>query len=280
MTASDEFKQAREIARGSGSNLALALITLPKERRRDMITYYAFCRVVDDIVDDGETSEAEKKPRLDRWRRGLAEGFRDPCPLERGMERLRDKYAIPPQLFHHLIDGMEMDIQPRRYETFAELKEYCFRVAGSIGLVCVRIFGCENVRREAYGENLGYFLQLTNIIRDVGEDWGRGRIYLPREDLLRHGYKEEEFGQVTPGFRAFMECQYERALEYYRLTSESIVPSERRKIVATEAMRALYLKLLQQIRDDGFQVFQKRYRLGRWTKTRLLLGQTLRGFLA
>ncbi len=274
MSAADPTTQdAAEITRQSGSNFTLAFITLPRERRQAMITYYAFCRVVDDIVDEPGPSRSERENQLDRWRALFDGDVKNPNTFESEVLAVQEACQIPKKFFHLLIEGMAMDLDEKRYDTIDELLAYCYRVASAVGLVCMRVFGCDPERTDAYAENLGYCLQLTNIMRDVVEDWRKDRrIYMPREDFDNFGLTDAvlDDGPAGTRFHEMMAFQYERAAGYYEKTAAALPDSERKHVVATEMMRATYRAILEKMRADGFQVFEKRYRLGRLRKLAIL----------
>lgn len=271
MTEQEKNQLAVEaITRGSKSNLAFALLRLPVERRADMRAFYAFCRVIDDIADDPAAQRESKAQRLDAWKRGLEKGFQNPDPVEAETIRVRDKYGIEPGLFQEVVLGVEMDLDKKEYATMNELLGYCYRVASAVGLISVKIFGCVREESNAYALNLGYALQITNILRDVGEDFREdGRIYLPAEDRERFGYRREdlEAGRVNDSFRELMEFEAKRADGYYAKALGSLHAEDRTALRAAEGMRSIYSAILKKMRADGFQVFSKRYRV---SKVRML----------
>src|SRR6478672_4882835 len=183
---------AAKITRTSKSNLALAFISLGKERRRDITTFYAFCRVIDDVADDAELGVEEKRRRLNQWREWLRGSRPDESSFAAEVRQLMEKYPITPEMLEEIIAGVEMDLSIQRYQTFEELRVYCYRVASAVGLVSIEIFGYRNPACKEYAVQLGLALQTTNIIRDVGKDLRVDRIYLPLEDLARFNYSEKE----------------------------------------------------------------------------------------
>ncbi|MAS90319.1 MAG: phytoene synthase, partial [Verrucomicrobiales bacterium] len=164
-----------EITKKSKSNLAFALYCLPKKRRADMITFYAFCRTVDDLADEMDRPREERKRELLKWKNGIVNGFSSPDIIQSGVEDLINRYEIERDLFIELIKGMEMDFNEESYDTFEDLKVYCYRVASVVGLISLKLFGANFERATDYAINLGYALQLTNIIRDISEDYSAGR---------------------------------------------------------------------------------------------------------
>lgn len=280
MTTTDAQSQhAAEITRKSRSNFALAFATLSKERREAMVIYYAFCRVVDDIVDEPGPTRDERLQLLDRWRAVVDERGGDLSTFESDVVDVQGRYEIPAKEMHLLIDGMEMDLDTKRYDSFEDLLGYCYHVASAVGFVCMRIFGCDIASTRDYAENLGYCLQLTNIIRDIVEDWEKDeRIYIPREDLDRFELDESVLQSRQPEgtrFYEMMAFQYERAVSYYERAAAAIPRSERRRVVATETMRDTYRAILEKMRADQFRVFEKRYRLGRLHKVGILTRRML-----
>ena len=184
---------SRQIARNSRSNLAFALACLPAERKRDMISFYAFCRVVDDIADDAAATAAARREELGRWKQAILAGDGSLHPVLAEVVPLPGRYHFSPDLLVEIIDGVASDLDTNRYETMTELLGYCYKVASVVGLVSIEIFGYKNPSCKEYAVNLGYALQLTNILRDVGQDArDTGRIYLPREDLRKHGVTEQQ----------------------------------------------------------------------------------------
>ncbi|MGY8688696.1 MAG: phytoene/squalene synthase family protein, partial [Verrucomicrobiales bacterium] len=269
---------AAEITKKSRSNFALAFATLSKERREAMVTYYAFCRVVDDIVDEPGPTRDERLRLLDRWRHTVDGQVSDLTSFERDVVHLQEKYHIPAKEMHLLIDGMEKDLDTVRYDTIEDLLGYCYHVASSVGFVCMRICGCDVTKTDAYAENLGYCLQLTNIIRDVVDDWNKEhRIYLPQEDMDRFDLDESLFEKGPEGtrFLEMMEFQYERAVGYYDKTAQALPKFEKRRLIAMETMRDTYRAILNKMNADSFRVFEKRYRLGRLHKMGILTRRML-----
>jgi len=267
------------IARQAKSNLAFALASLPRERRQDMISFYAFCRIVDDIADDPRMPVSEKEGLLGDWKRGLRDGFVDPGPQQREVEGLIGKYSIPAEHFQEIIRGVEMDLTPRRYGTADELELYCHRVASVVGLISIEIFGYRNPDCREYARRLGLAMQWTNILRDVGEDARNGRLYLPEADLYRYQITDAEiFGGTRDGrFLALMHHAYARAMEHYRRAEELLPAEDRRTMVAGEVMRKIYKGILIKMKKDGFRVFDKRYRLARHRMGWILLSTRVMG---
>ncbi len=269
------------ITRASGSNLAFAFACLPKQRRCDMTTFYAFCRVVDDIADDPKLDNSTKRVRLEAWKMVIEERQSPAVGLEEElMALLARRPGIDRGLLREIILGMEMDLGRVRYESYEELQEYCYRVACAVGLVSIEIFGARTLQAPQYAVELGHALQLTNIIRDVGEDLRNGdRIYLPVEDMVRFGVTEDGLlsGKPGDGFLPLMNFQAERAMARFSAARQHYPARDWRALRASELMRRLYQALLETMTRDGFQVLHTRYRLGALQKMTLLLRSLLRG---
>lgn len=255
---------ASEITRKAKSNLAFALKILPPERRQDMVIFYAFCRTMDDLADDPGFTAAERAAALDQWENGIALGFENPTEFQKDVLGLRNRLRIPNHLLTAIIDGCRMDLEPRRFETWDDLSAYIWKVACAVGLVSIRIFGCEHPGSEKYALNLGHALQLTNILRDVREDHDNGgRIYLPLEDLGRFGYTEADLaaGIQNDRFHALMAFEAERAESYFSKAAGDLPHQDRRALVPARIMGETYHGLLEKMRKDGFRVHEKRYRV-------------------
>jgi phytoene synthase len=271
---------AATITRRSKSNLALAFISLGRERKRDITVFYAFCRVIDDIADSSQLSVIEKRVRLANWRQMLHAATADEPLLARDVRQLIAKYSLPTDMLEEIIAGVEMDLSTLRYPTFEELRVYCYRVASVVGLVSIEIFGYRNPRCKQYAIELGLALQMTNIIRDVGKDLQNGRIYLPQEDLARFHYSETELTQrrYNERFVQLMEFQTRRARQFFG-NAAAVLPTEDRKAMApAEIMGSVYRGLLRRIELDKFRVFEKEYRLSKLEKAGRIAAQLFKSF--
>lgn len=260
---------AEAITRGSQSNFALAFLALPTERRRDLTTFYAFCRVVDDIADDPGVPQATRECQLAAWKRALAEPFEGEPLLAPEVRTLISRHQLDRAHFEALIDGCAMDLSSARYETFDDLLRYCYHVASVVGLVSIGLFGCRNPATRQYAITLGYALQVTNILRDVAKDLANGgRVYLPQEDLARFGVTLDDLlhRQGGPGFAALMAFEAERAETLYAQAVAQRPEDERRTLAAAEIMRRIYHRLLRKMQRDGFRVFENNYRLRKFEK--------------
>lgn len=260
------------------SNLAFALGGLPPERRADAMVFYDFCRAIDDIADGDTLAATEKTNLLDRWKTALS--HRQALPPS--LHALIEKYRLDTTLLIEIVRGVEMDIDPRLYETYEDLRAYCWRVACAVGLVSIEIFGCRSPLSKTYAENLGQALQLTNILRDVSEDAAMGRIYLPQEDLRRFGVTPSSLLRSHPesGFTDLMRFEAQRAEDLFRKTREAWPKEDAAALLSAEIMRVFYQKLLARMKADGFRVFQKRYRLGKLEKLFTLIYARLSAFTA
>ncbi len=272
---------AATITRQSKSNLALAFISLGRERKRDIIVFYAFCRVIDDIADSTELTLAQKQLRLTKWRQMLQAAAPGELSLARDVRRLIEKYSLPVGMFEEIIAGVEMDLSILRYATFDELRVYCYRVASAVGLVSIEIFGYHNPGCKQYAIELGLALQMTNIIRDVGKDLQDGRIYLPQEDLARFSYSETELQnrQYNECFLRLMEFEALRARQFFSRAAAALPSEDRRAMAPAEIMGSIYRGLLRQIELDRFRVFEKEYQLSKLEKAGRIATQLLKSFL-
>ena len=264
---------ASEITRKAKSNLAFALRILPKERRDDVVVFYAFCRTVDDIADDAKVPKQERRKALQAWDEGLRNGFPEGHELGNEVEKMVARRGIPQEWLLEIIEGCTMDLEVQRFQGWEELSRYNWKVAGVVGLVCTRIFGCVHEDSDKYAELLGNALQLTNIMRDVGEDLANGgRIYLPINDLMRFQYSERDLvGKVYDGrFLAMMSYEAERAQHLFA-EAERIMPDvDRDALVAARIMAEIYLNLLGKMRAGKFQIFRKRYSVSKARKLAIL----------
>ena len=269
---------AAKITRESKSNLALAFVALSRERREDITVFYAFCRLIDDIADSTELTVQEKTRDLAAWRRWLRQPAPDEPALARDLRDLIAKYSLTPEMLEEIIDGVEMDLGSVRYNSFEELRVYCYRVASAVGLVSIEIFGYRNPACREYAIQLGLALQMTNIIRDVGKDLSNGRIYLPQEDLARFDYSEADLHlkKYNEPFLRLMKFEAARAEEFFAQAADLLPREDRRSMVAAEIMRSVYQSLLRRMKRDGFRVFEKEYRLTRLEKSGRVAAQLLR----
>src|SRR5690625_1120601 len=259
----DEYCQDK--AARSGSSFYYAFLFLPAERRRAITALYAFCREVDDVVDEmKEPSVARMK--LVWWREQVDNLFHGTPPAHPVLKALAP-HIKPFDLRYDellaIIDGMEMDLDKARYQTWDELKKYCWHVASVVGILSAKIFGQTQEQTREYAVQLGLAFQMTNIIRDVGEDARRGRIYLPLDELDRFEVRPQEIlnGQYSDRFVALMRHQSERAHQYYQQAAQSLPEVDRRAQRPGLLMAAIYHTLLLEIARDQWDVLDKRISL-------------------
>ncbi|CAN5592955.1 presqualene diphosphate synthase HpnD [soil metagenome] len=264
----DQSSSAQEITRASQSNLAFAFISLGKERRRGITIFYAYCRLIDDIADSTVLAAEEKTRQLKIWRAALHGPVSQEPPLAPEVRGLMERYAITPAMLEEIMDGVEMDITIARYETFTALRQYCYRVASAVGLVSIEIFGYKNAACREYAIELGIALQITNILRDVAKDLANGRIYLPREDMVRFDYSEDDLAvhRYDDRFLRLMQFEAERAREYFRKADALLPREDRRSMIGARIMSSIYHALLRQMERDGFRVFERDYGLSKPAK--------------
>ncbi len=273
------MSSSEEITRKAKSNLAIAFACLPKERKRDMITFYAFCRVIDDLADDLDIPLADRERGLSEWREGITHGFKNPTELQQELMELLPRYSIPKQPFLDLIEGCASDLNPQTFQTWDDLKTYTYRVASCVGVISTRIFGCTHPDSEKYAVSLGHALQLTNILRDVGEDLENGgRIYLPIAELAQFNYSEQELKNrvYNNAFKSMMFFQAQRAERLYTEAVNYIPQEDRKALKSAEAMRKIYYELLKKMRAGEFQVFSHRYSVSKAKKLTILLTSLIR----
>jgi phytoene synthase len=248
------------ITRKSASNLALAFVLLPPEKRRGMSALYAFCREIDDVADDEGIPIDERRERLQAWRKDIlraCDGGAPTLAVNRELQPFIGERRMPFSLFDELIKGVEMDLDIARYETIEELDLYCYRVASVVGLLSIEIFGYKNPRCREYAIELGKALQLTNILRDVRNDAERGRIYLPRAEMTKFGVSEREIisGQYSEKYHQLARSIAEAAREHYTRARAALPAEDRRSMATAELMGSVYWRLLQKLERRRFNVF-------------------------
>lgn len=272
----------RHFTNASATNFYYSFIFLPREKQRAIEAVYAFARRGDDISDGGLPHE-EALAELSRYREALdacysPDNGRHVDPALQALAETVQRYRIPRQHFEDLILGLEMDLNPARYDTFDELAIYCYRVASTIGLISIEIFGYQKARTRDYAVNLGTALQLVNILRDLETDGNRGRVYLPREDLDKFGVRPRDLlaRKYNDAFVELMQFECDRARRYFDLAREALALEDRRSMIAAEIMGAIYWKVLKRIQERCYNVFGKRVRLSRplkfWTALSVYLG--------
>ena len=265
------YDHCERIARSQAKNFYYAFRTLPARKRRAIYATYAFCRVCDDIADEDRSPE-EKRRLITDTRRLLHESTNGAAePVFRALRDTSDSFGIPVRRFEEIIEGVEMDLTHARYQSFDELREYSYRVASTVGLVCIEVFGYSDPKAKDYAIDLGLAMQLTNILRDLKEDAQRGRIYIPQDEMARFQYSEGELqgGVVNEGFRSLMRFQVDRARGYFdsgrRLVR--LLPLQSRACPAV--LIGIYSGILDRIEAADFDVFQDR--IGLSTREKLFL---------
>ncbi len=255
----DEYCQAKAAA--SGSSFYYSFLFLPPERRRAIVALYAFCREVDDVVDEVR-DPGVARAKLDWWREEVGRLFAGSPehPVGQALVPVVRDFALPQEHFAAVIDGMAMDLTQTRYLDFAGLEVYCHRVAGVVGLLSAEIFGYTDPATRDYARDLGIAFQLTNICRDVGEDVRRDRIYLPHEDLARFGVTAQALrgAQYSPAFRELMAFEVDRAQAWYERALAHLPAVDRHAQRAGLVMAAIYRTLLREIARDGYRVLDRR----------------------
>jgi phytoene synthase len=266
------YAECRRVARRAASNFYYAFFMLPRAKRDALCALYAFMRLVDDVSDDDASAArtpenlAARRASLARWRNLLDQtvaGEPAQHPILPAFADTIERYQIPARYFHDLISGAEMDLTEARYATFERLQEYCYRVAGTVGLTCLCVFGSDNPHAPELAERLGIAFQLTNILRDVGSDLAMGRIYLPAEDLAR--------GVVTPPVRELFRLQADRAWRFYAEGAQLLGRVHPDSRAALWALIRIYSGLLARIEERDFDVFSSRVRLTAAEKAGVLL---------
>jgi phytoene synthase len=258
-----------------------SFLVLPADQRRAIEAVWDFCRAVDDAVDE-PAAALPSRDAVTFWRAELArcyDGRVPETPQGRGLQPCIGRFDLPRQAFEDVIDGVAMDLDTSRYQTFDDLFEYCRRVASAVGLICIRVFGCRNPRAADYALNLGVALQLTNILRDIPDDLSRGRVYLPLDDLAAHGCTVDDLaaGVVNERVRNLLAFECERARAFYQRAVDARPPEDRRRLVAAEIMRAVYFATLRRIERRGYDVFHGRIRLRRPAQLLIAVRQWLFG---
>jgi phytoene synthase len=263
------YRCCEELTRREAGNFYPAFLLLPAPQRRSMCALYTFMRIADDLSDE-PTPTAVKRQQLAAWRRGLRLALAGNYQhgSHPALHNTVSQYHIPPRYLEAVIDGVEMDLEPVAYRTFAELRNYCWHVASVVGLSCIHIWGFRGANALRYAEDAGIAFQLTNILRDLGEDAGRGRVYLPQEDLDRFGYSVERLrqGVCDASYRELMRFEVQRARDYYQ-SGWRLAPRLSSAGQAVFLMMArTYRGLLGEIEKRDYDVFRGRVRVPRWKR--------------
>ncbi|MEQ1592058.1 MAG: presqualene diphosphate synthase HpnD [Thiobacillaceae bacterium] len=260
----DPHQYCQAKAAASGSSFYYSFLFLPQETRRAITAFYALCRELDDVVDECHDQNVAAN-KLDWWRSELERMARGTPehPVTRALIGTLQGRTLPQELLLEIVDGMAMDLDHKRYPDFKTLQLYCYRVAGVVGELAARIFGYKDMGTCQYAHDLGLAFQLTNIIRDVGEDARRGRIYLPQAELDQFNVSEADILQSrpTPDFKLMMQFQYERAHGFYTKALAELPTVDRKAQRPGLVMAAIYHALLNEIHRDAFPVLQGRVSL-------------------
>jgi phytoene synthase len=271
------MEESRTITRKSASNLALAFVLLPRAKRDGMSALYAFCREVDDVADEESAPVGARREKLAAWREDVKRACTDEVPrfpVNRELQPIIRQHHLAYEHFDALLQGVEMDLDIKRYEDYEQLELYCYRVASVVGLLSIEIFGYTNPACRDYAVYLGKALQLTNILRDVRSDAERGRIYLPMSELRRFRVTPEEILRMdySERFVQLAASVAQRARDFYRKAQETLPAEDRRSMVAAELMGSVYWRLLRKLERQRFNVFGPRLtRLNKGQKILLIL---------
>jgi len=248
----------------SGSSFYYSFRFLPEDRRLAIIALYAFCREVDDVVDEIKDHDIAQK-KLIWWRQEVENIFAGKAnhPVGKALQPWLETFNLQKEYFLEIIDGMQMDLEYDVYPSFKELSLYCYRVASAVGLLTIEIFGYEDRATVKYAHDLGMAFQLTNILRDVHEDAARGRIYLPQDEISRFGVNNDDLlkNKTTDNIKALFKFQAERAREYYQKAFAHLPDSDRYPQKSGIIMAEIYLQTLQEIERDGYRVLEHRIKL-------------------
>lgn len=269
------LEYCKQKAAQSGSSFTVSFIFLPKTQREAMTALYAFCREVDDVVDEC-TDYSVAQTKLNWWKSEVANLYLNTPqhPVTKALQPVVAQFNLAQEHFLEIIDGMEMDLKFNRYEDFKQLQLYCYRVASVVGLLSAQIFGFKNRKTLKYAHDLGMAFQLTNIIRDVGEDARRGRIYLPLDELKKAKVTENDILQSreTPQFKELIEYQIERAESYYDKALRELPAEDAKQQRTGLMMAAIYRTLLREIkRDSAEKVLNSRTSIPPFRKLMLAL---------
>ena len=258
------YRECRQTTRREAKNFYYAFLTLPPADRQAIYAVYAFCRYCDDAV-DAETSLDRQRDKLTQLGAALSDCYagQAAAPVFLALADVARRYAIPEQYFREVLAGVESDLTTARYRDFAELRQYCYRVAAVVGLICLQIFGYRDDKAKEYAVDLGLAMQLTNICRDVKEDWEMGRVYLPQEELAQFGYTEADLaaGVCNAAFGELMRFQVRRAREYFARGRELLPYLTPRSRACPAALGGIYGKVLDRIEAADYDVLHRRIRV-------------------
>ncbi len=269
-------ESAKEISKKSKSSFYYAFNLLPEDKRDAMNTVYAFCRKTDDIVDENSDSTDLKYEKLRKWRIEFEKSFsgHSEFSLLNKLGTTISKFNIPLDPFFELIKGMEMDLQKDRYKSFEDLQLYCYRVASTVGLMCIEIFGYKHPSTKQFAVDLGIALQMTNILRDIGKDAKNGRIYLPQEDLIKFNYSEQEILSLVynDNFKDLMIYESSRAKQYFNSATANLDLDDKKTMFAARAMQHIYYKMLENIIAADYDVYNNEIKVSKFEKVGIALG--------
>ena len=259
------FDHCQRVARARAKNFYVAFRTLPRDKRRAIYAAYAYCRLCDDIA-DGDAPVDRKRLMLAEVRRDLdaaLSGDADSANLAPefiALASAAETFSIPRDYFHSILEGVEADLTKTRFADFAELREYCYKVASVVGLVCIEVFGYKDPRAADYAVDMGIALQLTNIIRDMREDAERDRIYIPQDEMARFGYSERDLmaGVVNDNFRRLMRFQTERARDYYERSRPLFALLSPESRTCPRVLHAAYYAILKRVEAADYDVMSRR----------------------
>lgn len=274
LTTEKSYAYCERLSRREAGNFYHAFRLLPRRQRLAMCALYAFLRIADDLADGSQSAEV-KRTALTAWRHDFHAALRGTHthPLHPALADALERYHVPHQYLEDVLDGVETDLEPVHLATFADLYRYCYRVAGAVGLACIHIWGYDNEQAKVAAESAGIAFQLTNILRDLGEDASRGRVYLPVEDLERFGVAPAQLqkGLRDESFRALMQFQVERARSYYdaSLPLAELLDAGGRAVF--QVLLRTYRGLLDEIEQRDYDVFTQRVRVSGWFKLKLFL---------
>jgi phytoene synthase len=287
------YSVCRHITRSAARNFYYAFLVLPRERRDALSGVYAFMRLCDDLSDEPGLTQRQRADRLSEWRLALHRAFageRTDEPVLLALADAQKRFQIPPELFDRLIEGTAMDVPPQpgesiRYQTYDDLRRYCYHVASVVGLICIRVFGYRDPAAEPLAVQCGLAFQLTNIIRDVKEDAAMGRVYLPEEDLARFGRSAAELdpGRLQNGFdptafRPVLAMEADRARELYQSASRLLPLIDPESRPALWVLVEIYRRLLEKIAARNYNVFGRKIRLSTREKLSVLARAFFRRF--
>jgi len=258
----DQYCQEKTAS--SGSSFYASFHFLPELKRRAIIALYAFCREVDDVVDECKDENVARQT-LNWWRLETTRLYQGKAshPVTLALQNLLTDFNLAEEYLQEIIDGMEMDLDIHRYASFKDLSLYCYRAASVVGLLCAEIFGFENRGTLKYAHDLGMAFQLTNILRDVREDAQRGRVYLPQDELEKFGVTQQSLGQpvTNDALKALFKFQADRAREYYQKAFNELPEEDRYSQHIGLIMAEIYLSMLEEIENDDFKVLEHRIKL-------------------